>query len=387
MWAALLGSVGLPALAKAGTLGASMAAMNPALLAGLGSGLGAFLQTGDLKKGLQSGIGGYLGGTAAGALGNAFGDPRKAGAASSALTGSAGNSLGASYPPHPRRLAGSTTGTGTVGSGQLITPPTLGSSLMNTLQSPAGLGALAGTAMASTPPKVEKEEMPEPIEGMPPELMLNKPPEGYRAGYDPEYDYMFPTNFRQGGIMGLQEGGMMPEEMMMDAPPLPEMPETMMDIPPPPPAMPENMMAPSQEMPNEKEIINNAVSAIKGESPNPEIALGLFLQTFGEEALRDLVQRVEAGEFDMNAQVTEGLLSGAGDGMDDMIPATLEGEQDVVLSEGEFIVPADVVSGIGNGSTDAGSNRLYDMMDRVRMMRGGTVRQAPDIPAGMMLPV
>ena len=381
MWAALLGSVGLPALAKAGTLGASLAAMNPALLAGLGSGLGAFLQTGDLKKGLQSGIGGYLGGTAAGALGKAWGNPAKAGAASSALTG--GSNPNAAIGLHP------TMNPNLIEKGLDIggAAPALGSGLMDTLKSPAGLGALAGAAMSSTPPAVKKEEMPEPIEGMPPELMLNKPPEEYRAGHDPEYDYMFPTNFRQGGIMGLQEGGMMPEEMMMDAPPLPEMPETMMDAPPPPPAMPENMMTPSQEMPNEKEIINNAVSAIKGESTNPEIALGLFLQTFGEEALRDLVQRVEAGEFDMNAQVTEGLLSGAGDGMDDMIPATLEGEQDVVLSEGEFIVPADVVSGIGNGSTDAGSNRLYDMMDRVRMMRGGTVRQAPDVPAGMMLPV
>ena len=48
--------------------------------------------------------------------------------------------------------------------------------------------------------------------------------------------------------------------------------------------------------------------------------------------------------------------------MDDMVPAKLEGEQDVLLSDGEFIVPADVVSGLGNGSTDAGSQRLYNMM-------------------------
>ena len=51
--------------------------------------------------------------------------------------------------------------------------------------------------------------------------------------------------------------------------------------------------------------------------------------------------------------------------MDDMVPATLEGEQDVVLSDGEFIVPADVVCGLGNGSSDAGSEALYEMMDRV----------------------
>ena len=118
--------------------------------------------------------------------------------------------------------------------------------------------------------------------------------------------------------------------------------------------------------PNDKEIINNAVNAIKGTSPEPERALAMFVSSYGEEALRDLVGRVRSGEFDDNAQTTEGMIEGIGDGMDDMIPATLEGEQDVVLSDGEFIVPADVVSGLGNGSTDAGAKSLYEMMDRVR---------------------
>ena len=84
--------------------------------------------------------------------------------------------------------------------------------------------------------------------------------------------------------------------------------------------------------------------------------------------------------------VDEGMLDGAGDGMDDMIPATLEGEQDVVLSDGEFIVPADVVSGLGNGSSDAGADALYEMMDRVREMRTGMTNQPEQVPQGMMLP-
>ena len=54
-------------------------------------------------------------------------------------------------------------------------------------------------------------------------------------------------------------------------------------------------------------------------------------------------------------RVCQGAANGVGDGMDDMIPATMEGQQDVVLSDGEFIVPADVVSGLGNGSSDTGS--------------------------------
>ena len=72
--------------------------------------------------------------------------------------------------------------------------------------------------------------------------------------------------------------------------------------------------------------------------------------------------------------------------MDDMIPASLEGEQDVLLSDGEFVVPADVVSGLGNGSSDAGADKLEDMMDRVRELRTGGKMQPPDIPDEMMLP-
>ena len=140
------------------------------------------------------------------------------------------------------------------------------------------------------------------------------------------------------------------------------------------------------EAPNDKELISRAVEAIQGRSDSPEIVLGQFVARYGEDALRDLVERVQSGEFDMNAMVTEGQVNGVGDGMDDMIPATLEGEQDVVLSDGEFIVPADVVSGLGNGSTDAGSKALYEMMDRVREMRTGMTKQPEQVPQGMMLP-
>ena len=114
--------------------------------------------------------------------------------------------------------------------------------------------------------------------------------------------------------------------------------------------------------------------------------LGVFIARFGEEALRDLVMRVQDGTFDENVERSEGMVTGAGDGMDDMVPAKLEGEQDVLLSDGEFIVPADVVSGIGNGSSEAGSQRLYDMMDRVRELRTGMKEQPDDIPLEQMMP-
>jgi hypothetical protein len=57
-----------------------------------------------------------------------------------------------------------------------------------------------------------------------------------------------------------------------------------------------------------------------------------------------------------------------------------------VLSDGEFIVPADVVSGLGNGSTDAGADSLYEMMDRVRQLRTGKKEQPDQVPQGEMLP-
>jgi hypothetical protein len=82
---------------------------------------------------------------------------------------------------------------------------------------------------------------------------------------------------------------------------------------------------------------------------------------------------------------TPRFLSGGGDGMSDSIPATINGRQPARLADGEFVIPADVVSGIGNGSSKAGAKRLYGMMDRVRKDRTGTTKQAKAInPAKLM---
>jgi hypothetical protein len=79
------------------------------------------------------------------------------------------------------------------------------------------------------------------------------------------------------------------------------------------------------------------------------------------------------------------LLGGAGDGMSDSIPAVIEGGQKAALSQGEFVIPADVVSHVGNGSTDAGAKRFYEMMDRIRQARTGKKSQAPAINPGKYL--
>ena len=80
------------------------------------------------------------------------------------------------------------------------------------------------------------------------------------------------------------------------------------------------------------------------------------------------------------------LLKGPGDGMSDSIPAKIGKKQEARLAEGEFVVPADVVSGLGNGSTDAGAKHLYKMMDKVRHARTGRKSQGKQITAEKYIP-
>lgn len=82
----------------------------------------------------------------------------------------------------------------------------------------------------------------------------------------------------------------------------------------------------------------------------------------------------------------QGYLNGDGDGMSDSIPATIEGKQPARLADGEFVIPADVVSHIGNGSSKAGSKRLYAMLDRVRKARVGTTKQGKQIKPEKYMP-
>jgi hypothetical protein len=80
------------------------------------------------------------------------------------------------------------------------------------------------------------------------------------------------------------------------------------------------------------------------------------------------------------------MLKGPGDGMSDSIPGVIANKQPARLADGEFVVPADVVSHLGNGSTDAGAKRLYAMMDKVRKARTGKKKQAPAVNTARFLP-
>jgi hypothetical protein len=116
-------------------------------------------------------------------------------------------------------------------------------------------------------------------------------------------------------------------------------------------AMPQD---PPAAMPNEREVISAAVAAVQGQHPQPEVALGLFLQQYGEEALRKLVDRVQSGEFqdtqERFANGENGEVRGPGDGSgtDDMVPAVVDGQSDVLLSDGEFVIRKDATDALNN---------------------------------------
>jgi len=80
------------------------------------------------------------------------------------------------------------------------------------------------------------------------------------------------------------------------------------------------------------------------------------------------------------------LLKGPGDGMSDNIPAMIGKKQPARLADGEFVIPADVVSHLGNGSTEAGANVLYKMMDKVRRARTGNAKQGRQINPNKFIP-
>jgi hypothetical protein len=79
-------------------------------------------------------------------------------------------------------------------------------------------------------------------------------------------------------------------------------------------------------------------------------------------------------------------LDGHTDGMADNVPAHIDRKRPAALSDGEFVIPADVVSHLGNGNSNAGAKRLYEMMDRIRSARTGNSKQGKQINPNRFLP-
>ena len=133
-------------------------------------------------------------------------------------------------------------------------------------------------------------------------------------------------------------------------------------------------------------LIERAVQAISGQLDEEQASaiVASFIDEFGPEAFQMLREKVL--EEIVPGSQKEGEIRGVGGGMDDMIPGMIGDSQPVAVSPGEYIVPADVVSGLGDGSTDAGVVELDQMLDRVRQERTGTLRQPAPMRVGGVLP-
>ena len=314
-----LGSAFAPAIAGA----TGIAALSSPLLAGaIGQGVGTAIQQKDLGAGLRAGLGSFAGGKLLGGLMGSTAGGTAAGMAPGAAAGAGGTvtplmSQLQTAQAAPKGIAG-LFGRGAVGQGVR--------SGMDFMGSAQGIGSQIGGALATPAPTVKLPE-DKPVaadkEMRPIPRVPMAPPPGYRPGVDPEFNYGIgrPPSYdeviayRDRGVLPYAEGG---------------------DV----------------KKPNEKTEIVDAISAIKGQHPQPEIALGKFVAKYGESALRDLVDSVQSGEFDDTrerfANGENGMVRGPGDGsgVDDKVPATIDGEQDVLLADGEFVLRKDATDAL-----------------------------------------
>ena len=416
----LLFSIGLPALAGTGALGATLGALSVPALAGMGAGLGSFVQTGDIGKGIQTGMASFLGGKVLGGLSGST-----SGLATSAAQGAPQTGFLSAMPSATEVAAQGASGMGAnllgsdLASKQLF-DSTIGGALNVGQQ--AFMPAMIGQTMtdmqmienrAKKDDDDEKTEIPMPnpmVRTYNPNAYAGSPGEGLYFQYQrrPRVDGTVPQRpyyysgggmleaFLEGGqylqdnpfildylaktaagtgiagltsvplfflnegrkrrkaikdYMGKAEGGELEVDEMME----------------------DNGM-------NEKDVIVEAVKAIKGISDQPEIALAMFVQKYGEEALSDLVGRVQSGELDDTiarfAEGDKGMVKGPGDGsgVDDMVPATLEGDQDVLLSDGEFVLRKNTTDALeeayGGGFLDVINRAEEDAPEKLEQMVG-----------------
>ena len=133
----------------------------------------------------------------------------------------------------------------------------------------------------------------------------------------------------------------------------------------------------------------NTIQSALANSDNPQGRLLNKMFSFrpgGRPSIYDQFTAQGLGRLNNSQMAKGGYLDGDGDGMSDSIPATIEGKQPARLADSEFVLPADVVSHIGNGSSKAGAKRLYKMMDKIRMARTGTKKQGKQINPDKYLP-
>ncbi len=262
------------------------------------------------------------------------------------------------------------------------------------------------------------------------------PPSGYMAGFNPEFNYFqngapgdpvsspafkapWDTDIYAGSpINNFQQGGgntpYFESVLPQTPPPAPVVPPTKgggssIGLPPVDPGYADGGDIKLNASMGDMTVAPGGVASLQNEytdqpQPTPEDIQGLsmaitsqvpqeqadqiinmFIEKYGNELFTQLRDQI-LQSIQPNSQ-TQGMMQGPGGGMDDMIQGTIGGQQDVALSAGEFVVPADVVSGLGSGSSDAGAAQLEQMMNKVRKARGGKITQPPKIDPKKMLPV
>ena len=323
-------------------------ALSPLAAGAIGSGLGSLLQGDDLDEAIGTGLTSFMGGKLLGGLGKEF--AKGDGGITDLINPKMAN------PIKPADISNALQGTEGAKSALQSTIKT-GMDLAKTNPFTT-TGLVGGTMLADAanqqPDMSGSTQKPfKPRETVPIQQNIKQPPPGYRPGIDPEFNYGF-RNPSAGELETrfIQEGGIA-------------------------------SLAPTVEPPNEKDLIINAVNAVKGnmDEQTASIALAQFVQKYGEEALKELVQDVQDGEYDNIGGKAEGMIDGGGDGMSDSVPATIDGEQDLLISKDEYVVDAPTVAMIGNGSSDAGAEKLDKMREEVRKAATGSSTQPEEIDA------
>jgi hypothetical protein len=138
---------------------------------------------------------------------------------------------------------------------------------------------------------------------------------------------------------------------------------------------------PRQDSKAKSAIIQEAAMALAGKHPNPQPVITRFVTMFGPEALQQLKAKLS------QASPSQGrFIQGPGTGQSDQVPARIDNGQEARLSDGEFVIPSDAVSGLGDGSSKAGAKRLQGMVDKVRKQKTGRTGRPKPVD-GRVLPV
>jgi hypothetical protein len=367
------------------SLGAELGLAGVSNAAVIGGGIGALetARTGNLGKGIMSGLGAYGGAGLGGAA-------ESAGMFNGAETVPAAPNLAGPTALHPNMVGPDTSpifsdaiGADTeqlassLPKGNLLAnpltpqPPSMGELIMQN-KGYAAAGAAPAIMDAMSPnrtPPAGKDQMIRPYTFDYNKQQVSNPigttrqdgqDTSERLYFQPKFTPLTPYKAAGGGLMSLAGGG--PVEQMSNAN-----------------AIGANTGYPMADVnkaayatPYQTPVSQNVVTGTADTGVNPMTGE----QSFAAGGLSTLGGYSDGGR----------LLKGPGDGMSDNIPAQIGSKQPARLADGEFVVPADVVSHLGNGSTDAGAKQLYKMMDRIRSQRTGKKKQAPEVNPSKAMP-